>query len=798
MQQAKTFTWSEERLTSPNEILQQQGKTDGNKIGLQTPGILLGPCFTHGGHNKSIFCYILSLVAAFSSIMPESIEWTSGQPFFGLVFLGRKSKLIGWNPEKVATTFFRVSSNTQQDAAEAIQAILEHKTDKIEGSNFLKQTTNTSTALAGTCPSCGIIRAPKPHKQRLLQCKLTRDAPPLSEAIGQGILSECYQGCASKAVMLSTRLDSTGNFLIIHYPRVEFIKGQRQRNTFKAPTQLLEQIAVTGGVDTFELRSTIVHCSVKTLYTDDTDPELARSRPLPNRGHYVCLQPEGTASIIIHNDDAQWRENGADGLAKYARQIVLAFYVKIQPNPAHLPHTQPISVAANDNETVRPPPTDESIKTSSVQTDNGAKPTVQTPGRGTTKATPPHETYQKHPRPPVTSPHPPRKKPKHWPPTYTVENRAFPKDDLSRLNRATAPFISLIEYSRVDLEQTFNPATRVIGLRPQKQERRQELGCGDHTIQIKDQDDMVYWLFGPRKEGTEYPWDRTEYDPNTKRFRNLATNKVLSFGDFSDALRAQTRVAKQTHQNKPEPTRDIPRETLKNVTTHLKDMISNTSPTGLPSNLFSEIGGHTAAEKATLTTAIRTIIATAVKQNQTAGEKTDISKWAHLLSFLTYLQSQLPTAGLLPLQGEIAALMLRLAPSHELATSSAQTCAMGFATAKQQANCLKGLCAAALIQQSLLDTFFLGLTNCTHSSKPTVLNASMSSIRKIFSTKPGFGPHHEKALSFIVETIATQRNSPDTAWTQVALNILPDIISKASTSTDLAMECLLSLITKTG
>ena len=63
--------------TSPNEILQLKGKTDGNKIGLQTPGILLGPCFTRGGHNPSIFCYILSLVAAFSSIMPESIEWAS-------------------------------------------------------------------------------------------------------------------------------------------------------------------------------------------------------------------------------------------------------------------------------------------------------------------------------------------------------------------------------------------------------------------------------------------------------------------------------------------------------------------------------------------------------------------------------------------------------------------------------------------------------------------------------------------------------------------------------------------------
>jgi hypothetical protein len=268
--------------------------------------------------------------------------------------------------------------------------------------------------------------------------------------------------------MLSPRLESTGNFLIIHYPRVEFIEGQRQRNTFKAPTQLLEQIAVTGGVDTFELRSTIVHCSVKTLYTDDDEPELAMGRPLPNRGHYVCLQPEGTASIIIHNDDVQWRENGAGGLAKYAKKIVLAFYVKIQPDPTHLPHTQPISVAANDNEAVSPPPTDESIKTS-VQTDNGAKPTVQTPVQGTTKAAPPHETYQKKPRSPVTSPHPPRKKPKHWPPTYTVENRAFPRDDLSRLNRATAPFISLIEYNRVDLEQTFNPATRVIGLRPQKQ-----------------------------------------------------------------------------------------------------------------------------------------------------------------------------------------------------------------------------------------------------------------------------------------------------------------------------------------
>jgi hypothetical protein len=98
MQQAKTFTWSEGQLVSSNEILQQQGKTDGNKIGLQTPGIPLRPCFTHGGQNKSGFCYNLSLVAAFSSIMPESIEWASGQPFFDLVFLARKSKLIEWNP----------------------------------------------------------------------------------------------------------------------------------------------------------------------------------------------------------------------------------------------------------------------------------------------------------------------------------------------------------------------------------------------------------------------------------------------------------------------------------------------------------------------------------------------------------------------------------------------------------------------------------------------------------------------------------------------------------------------------
>jgi hypothetical protein len=45
----------------------------------------------------------------------------------------------------------------------------------------------------------------------------------------------------------------------------------------------------------------------------------------------------------------------------------------------------------------------------------------------------------------------------------------------------------------------------------------------------------------------------------------------------------------------------------------------------------------------TTSTAIRTIIAAEVKQNHTAGYKTDISKWTHLLSFLTYLQIQLPT-----------------------------------------------------------------------------------------------------------------------------------------------------------
>jgi hypothetical protein len=225
--------------------------------------------------------------------------------------------------EKVVANFFGVSPKIKQDAAEAIQAILEHKPEKTEGSDFLNRTTNASTTLAGACPSCGVTRKSEPHQQRLLQCK--QGAPPLSEAIEQGILSECYRGCRSESVILSTQIDSTRTFLIIHYPRVEFEQKQRRRNTFTAPTQLLEQIAVTGGVDTFELRSAIVHCSLKTLCTDENDPQLATGQPLPDRGHYVCLQPEGTTGIIIHNDDVQWRENGADALAKYAKRIVLAF-----------------------------------------------------------------------------------------------------------------------------------------------------------------------------------------------------------------------------------------------------------------------------------------------------------------------------------------------------------------------------------------------------------------------------------------------------------------------------------------
>ena len=76
-------------------------------VGLRS--MRLGPTFTRGGYNASTYCYVLSLMAAFSSVLPEDISWAENIPFFCLILSARKSALAGdWGAQNIVSKFLRV------------------------------------------------------------------------------------------------------------------------------------------------------------------------------------------------------------------------------------------------------------------------------------------------------------------------------------------------------------------------------------------------------------------------------------------------------------------------------------------------------------------------------------------------------------------------------------------------------------------------------------------------------------------------------------------------------------------
>lgn len=287
----------------------------------------LGPRFTQGGYNESIFCYILSLIAAFSSIMPDAIEWARNQRFFDNIYVARQKPLgKDWNPSKLATSFFLAPVNKQQDAAEMASLVLINVYTSQELNAFVRGCFN-ETANQKVCTRCDYEITSYGAMNIPVQMCMLNSGGTLQEVFGNRTGDGSCRKCNHGEIMSSNVIVCPGNNLIVQYVRNSDYAAQKMER-IKAPTALLETLIVKDQEVTYKLCSVIVHSANVNVLPDKDDKETTDL----GRGHYACIQPESSSSAILHNDDKITRLTGVDILEEYASKVALAFYTKVEPN----------------------------------------------------------------------------------------------------------------------------------------------------------------------------------------------------------------------------------------------------------------------------------------------------------------------------------------------------------------------------------------------------------------------------------------------------------------------------------
>ena len=305
MKAAMTKQWSTERPTkeqlTPNELLYKMGKKTENKRGIASEGIVVSGSVTKGGENLQMrWCWMLAIIAALSSVMPSNIKWTKFEKFWFLIYDARRSTLKDWHPEATARGFFKYDMDdppTQQDPSTALLHILADRADaKSSEKDFLDKFT-TKMTISHKCGTCASKRTELTYN-RTISCELTGHSLSLHDALEQKGEAPCAQ-CGSRHATTRHFITKTSGILVVEYKRR---MTDEWRNTFRAPTELREEITVSGRKQTATLRGVVVHSPTGTILPDESDNSLLPEASLIDHGHYLYMEVESDNTTIIHND----------------------------------------------------------------------------------------------------------------------------------------------------------------------------------------------------------------------------------------------------------------------------------------------------------------------------------------------------------------------------------------------------------------------------------------------------------------------------------------------------------------
>ena len=291
----------------------------------------LGPTFTRGGYNASTYCYVLSLMAAFSSVLPEDISWAENIPFFSLLLSARKSALADdWPAQNIVSMFLRVPGDKGQEIVSMALSILQYPFDSQQALMFTKKFSN-QVMHRSQCNKCPYTTTNQVFES-IITCSLNNQSKNLCDLLAaQQATNKCIT-CNDGKVRHDWQLVSDCDILIVHYTRDHNLE-EKQLDRTKAPAVCFETLTIGGMLHTYKLCSVILYTPQKNVEPDDVAfPIHLGPDDRQRTGHYSCIQLESVSSAILHNDDELKRLSGFNVVAEYAGKIVLAFYMKVCTN----------------------------------------------------------------------------------------------------------------------------------------------------------------------------------------------------------------------------------------------------------------------------------------------------------------------------------------------------------------------------------------------------------------------------------------------------------------------------------
>jgi hypothetical protein len=224
-----------------NELLQNQGRKDGSTHGLPTPGIVVDSYTTKGGMNPSIYCFLLSIIAAVNSTLPLApIPWAKGIPFFDAIFKARQSMLDHrtWDPVQMCKDLFGHTKETQECISEMMEKTLEKSATTEKSTAYTNSVPLTNTYAREACTACGKEGSTRTDSENFYRVHLRRHERSLNDLLQQSDLSTCVGACKSENIKTTTTVTATGPVFIVFYGRMEYhhdAPNVFHRNNHKAP-----------------------------------------------------------------------------------------------------------------------------------------------------------------------------------------------------------------------------------------------------------------------------------------------------------------------------------------------------------------------------------------------------------------------------------------------------------------------------------------------------------------------------------------------------------------------------------
>ena len=765
MQKAMNFDWTTSKQPTPNEIFQDRGKRGSDKRGIQTQTPPENSRTTKGGQNPSIYCYILSLVAGFSTVLPMDISWATNHPFYGLICKARKKPLQDWGPRHVALTAFNVTSKSQQDASEMAQILLQQTYEVPQLQEFTNGCMTTLQTTRESCP-CGKAGKRETHNYPLVKCQLREGAATLAQTLErQAGLSECANRKCNRSVRDNKTVESTGNILIAQFERKRFPNGRCET---MAPTAVTEFLLVKGKIQRFELRSVVLHCPTSGVVPDSDDLPFTDF----NRGHYACMEVVSQDSVILHNDSEVQKISGNNILGSYARKIVLCFYEKVAivtPPPLPPPSIEVPTVGGQ-------------LKPDPKATTPDGNPPIEVPKVG---EQPKSDTPDANPEASQTS------GPTLAATASLLGPATVPRPSLRRPTSITAlamgPFIASAGYVNTDLELPFDKTAKVIGLAPR--------GIPTNTlkysyrISVKNHDDLTLLAFDD-KHG-ESSRSELEFNPETKRFRNIPTNEVMTYSAFTEQLRGEhTRhIGIVTSETPPAD--------------HTSTIAASTIPSEFLEDINHDLASRRGADATSLITNILESITKTLKLQAELETDLEYEKWASILQLLcifleprNWSSAKACASQIHRLRSQVGQMLIRFRPTLAVAKTLLQSCQLPGLTSKHQASCLRHLGTASLGETSIRTIFLTALEGCKTSTSPSILNAGVRTIRRILSMSAAKSDEDflTKSLTFLISAISHNLDKSESNWAKAAYILIPKLVSE-NNDIAAAMETLQGLLT---